>query len=380
MSDTSNEDKTEQPTARRLIKAREEGSVARAQGLPGAAIMVTAALFLTMGGRSLVAAMERSLRSGLGLDAEAMRDPARIFTTAWHVLSPPLGATAALIVLLMAIGVLANLAVGGWVFSPQLLTPDLKRIDPLGGLRRLLSREGLAEIVKSVAKVVVIGTVAYFVVRDSMPAIVDLSRESWSGAAVGVARLATRALLYFAAALAFVVALEVPYQVWSHRGRLKMTRQELRDEMRELEVSAHTKRRLRALRRRFARARMMTEVPRADVVITNPDHYAAALRYREGEMRAPRLVAKGSGLVAARIRDMARDHGVPIVAAPPLARAIYRFIDLEDEIPVGLYQAVAEVLAYVYRLRLARDAGQPEPPPPSDRRFEPPEEFRADPV
>ena len=124
---------------------------------------------------------------------------------------------------------------------------------------------------------------------------------------------------------------------------------------------------------------MMTEVPRADVVITNPDHYAAALRYQEGVTRAPQLVAKGAGLIAQRIREIATEHHVPIVSAPPLARAIYRYVELEDEIPVGLYQAVAEVLAYVYRLRLARDTGRPEPPLPRDRRFEPPEEFRTDP-
>ncbi len=379
MSDTSNEDKTEQPTPRRLIRAREEGSVARAQGLPGAAIMVTAALFFLMGGRSLVMAMERSLRSGLGLDAETMRDPARLLVAVWQVVSPPLGAVAILILLLTAIGVLANLAVGGWVFSPKLLAPDANRINPLSGLRRLFSREGLAEVVKALLKVLVIGGVAYIVLRDSIPATVNLARESWSGAFASVAGLATHALLYFAAALAFVVAIEVPYQIWSHRGRLRMTRQELRDEMRELEVNVHTKRRLRALRRRFARARMMTEVPRADVVITNPDHYAAALRYQEGVTRAPRLVAKGAGLIAQRIREIATEHHVPIVSAPPLARAIYRYVELEDEIPVGLYQAVAEVLAYVYRLRLARDTGRPEPPLPRDRRFEPPEEFRTDP-
>ncbi len=379
MSDTSNEDKTEQPTPRRLIRAREEGSVARAQGLPGAANMVTAALFFLMGGRSLVMAMERSLRSGLGLDAETMRDPARLLVAVWQVVSPPLGAVAILILLLTAIGVLANLAVGGWVFSPKLLAPDANRINPLSGLRRLFSREGLAEVVKALLKVLVIGGVAYIVLRDSIPATVNLARESWSGAFASVAGLATHALLYFAAALAFVVAIEVPYQIWSHRGRLRMTRQELRDEMRELEVNVHTKRRLRALRRRFARARMMTEVPRADVVITNPDHYAAALRYQEGVTRAPRLVAKGAGLIAQRIREIATEHHVPIVSAPPLARAIYRYVELEDEIPVGLYQAVAEVLAYVYRLRLARDTGRPEPPLPRDRRFEPPEEFRTDP-
>jgi flagellar biosynthetic protein FlhB len=379
MSDTSNEDKTEQPTQRRLVKAREEGSVARAHGLSGAAIMITAALFFVMGGRSLVTSMERSLQIGLGLHTDVMRDPTRMFAMVWNVMSPPLGAAGILILLVMVIGVLSNLAVGGWVFSPKLLAPDLNRINPLSGLRRLFSHEGLAELVKALAKVIIIGAVAYLVVRASIPATVNLARESWENASADLAGLAAHALIYFAAALAFVVALEVPYQLWSHRGRLRMTRQELRDEMRELEVNVHTKRRLRTLRRRFARARMMTEVPRADVVITNPDHYAAALRYQEGVTRAPRLVAKGTGLVAERIRELAREHQVPIVEAPPLARAIYRYVDLEDEIPAGLYKAVAEVLAYVYRLRLARDTGRPEPPLPRDQRFDPPEEFQIDP-
>jgi flagellar biosynthetic protein FlhB len=378
MSDTSNEDKTEQPTRRRIEKAREDGSIARVQGLPGAAIMLTAAIFFLMGGRSMIGSMEHSLRVGLALDAETMRDPSRLFAAAWHVLAPPFAATGILLLLLAVIAVLANLAVGGWVFSTKLLMPDPQRVNPIAGLKRLLSREGAAEIVKSLAKVIVIGGIAYFVLRDSIPALVDLGRESWRAASVNVADLTTHALLLFAAGLVLVVGLEVPYQLWSHRGRLRMTRQEVRDEMRDLEVNVHTKRRLRALRNRFARARMMTEVPRADVVITNPEHYAAALRYQEGTMRAPRLVAKGGGLVALRIREIAIEHRVPIVEAPPLARAINRFVDLEDEIPVGLYQAIAEVLAYVYRLRLARDTGRPAPPLPGDRRFDPPDEYRID--
>jgi flagellar biosynthesis protein FlhB len=176
-------------------------------------------------------------------------------------------------------------------------------------------------------------------------------------------------------ALAGVAALEVPYQLWTHRDQLKMTRQEIRDELRDLEGSPQTRRRIRGLRRRLARLRMMSEVPRADVVVVNPDHYAAALRYREAEMRAPRLVAKGTGLVALRIRELAEEHGVPIVEAPRLARAIWRFVEFEDEIPIALYPAVAEVLAYVYRLRTAREAGTPPPPPPQDGRFEAPEDF-----
>jgi flagellar biosynthetic protein FlhB len=378
MSDTSNEDKTEQPTPRRLVRAREEGTVARVPSLSGAAIMIAAALFFSMGGNSVVMSLERSLRAGLALDADTMRDPGRVLSAGWQVVSPPLAAIGILVLLLVVIGVLANLAVGGWVFSPKQLMPDPNRINPLAGLKRQFSQEGLAELVKALIKVVVIGAVGYVVLRNFLPATADLAREPWSRAAVEMAGLATRALLYFAAALAFVVALEVPYQIWSHRGRLRMTRQEVRDEMRELEVSVHTKRRLRALRRRFARARMMTEVARADVVITNPEHYAVALRYQDGLTRAPRLVAKGSGLIAQKIRELATENRVPIIEAAPLARAIFRFVELQDEIPAGLYKAVAEVLAYVYRLRLARDNGRPEPPLPRDRRFEPPEEFRDD--
>jgi len=156
-----------------------------------------------------------------------------------------------------------------------------------------------------------------------------------------------------------------------------MTRQDVKDEMRELDGSPQTKRRIRALRRRLARMRMVMEIPKADVIVTNPEHYAAALSYREGRMRAPRLVAKGTGLVALRIREIAAEHGVPLIEAPPLARAICRFVDLDDEIPPGLYPAVAEVLAYVYRLRLARQGRRAPPPMPQDGRFEPPPEFAA---
>jgi flagellar biosynthesis protein FlhB len=183
-----------------------------------------------------------------------------------------------------------------------------------------------------------------------------------------------RLFLVLAAALASIAALEVPYQVWEYRDRLKMTRQEVKDELRELDGSPQTKRRIKLLRRRLARMRMAAEVPKADVIVTNPEHYAAALQYREG-MRAPRLVAKGTGLVAQRIREIATEHRVPVIEAPPLARAICRFVELEDEIPAGLYPPVAEVLAYVYRLRAAGASGRPLPPVPPDRRFEPPAEF-----
>jgi flagellar biosynthetic protein FlhB len=199
---------------------------------------------------------------------------------------------------------------------------------------------------------------------------------AWPRAVDHAVLLWNRVFLVLAAALAGIAALEVPYQVWEYRNRLKMTRQEVKDELRELDGSPQTKRRIKLLRRRLARMRMASEVPKADVVVTNPEHYAAALQYRDG-MRAPRLVAKGTGLVAQRIREIAAEHDVPVIEAPPLARAICRYVELEDEIPPGLYPPVAEVLAYVYRLRAAGASGRPMPPVPRDQRFEPPAEFAA---
>jgi flagellar biosynthetic protein FlhB len=265
--------------------------------------------------------------------------------------------------------------IGGWVLSGRPLTPDFSRLDPIKGFQRLFSRTAFVEIVKALVKFAAVGATAFWLIRAWSPAFLRVAAETWPRAVDDAALLWSRIFLILAASLVGVAILEVPYQVWAHRDRLRMTRQDIKDEMREVDGSPQTKRRIRLLRRRFARMRMAMEVPGADVVIANPEHYAAALHYREGKVRAPRLVAKGTGLVALRIREIAVEHGVPVIEAPPLARAICRFVELEDEIPTGLYAPVAEVLAYVYRLRAARDTGKPEPPLPQQQRFEPPVEF-----
>lgn len=380
MSDTSDqENRTEQPTPRRLQKAREEGSVVRAHGLSGVAILIAGALVLTVAGRALAGRMEQVLFVGLRLDPETMRDSAHLLAAVARVVRPGIEIALPFLVLMAVIGFLADTAVGGWIFSTRPLLPNFSRINPLHGLGELFSQTGLVEIVKALTKLAVVAAVAYWLIASRADAFIGLAAESWPQAIRHVAALASQVYLVLAVSLAGVAALEVPYQLWSHRNRLKMTRQEIKDETHELEGSPQTKRRIKSLRARLARMRMMSQVPKADAVITNPEHYAAALRYEEGRMRAPRLVAKGSGLTALRIRTVAAEHGVPIIEAPPLARAICHFVDLEDEIPIGLYQAVAEVLAYVYRLRAARDAHRPPPPPPppQDERFRPPPEFEA---
>jgi flagellar biosynthetic protein FlhB len=376
MSDTYGaENRTEQATPRRLQRAREEGQIVRAHAVAGAAVLLAGAGLLALAGPKLLDMLEAAMRAGLRLAPEHMRESALLGAAAAAAVRPALLLLAPLLMLLAAVAFAADLAIGGWVFSARPLAPDLNRLNPLSGLRRLFSATALAEIVKALVKLAAVGIVAGWLIRARLDAYLHVAAETWPYAAQHSAALGLDLFLVLAAALAAVTALEVPYQFWSFRNRLKMTRQELKDELREQEGSPQTRRRIRSLRARMARGRMMSEVAKADVVIVNPEHYAAALAYREGGMRAPRLVGKGTGLVALRIREIAAEHAVPVLEAPPLARAIVRHVELGDEIPIGLYGAVAEVLAYVYRLRAAREAGAPPPPLPSGERFAPPPEY-----
>jgi flagellar biosynthesis protein FlhB len=369
--------RTEQATPRRLERAREEGSVVRAHAVAGAAVLVAGAALLVLAGSKLIEMLETSLRLGLALEPDMMREPSRLIAAAGNVVWPGVMILVPFLLILAAVGFVGDVIVGGWILSVKPLTPDFTRIDPLKGFGRLFSRAALAEIVKALVKFFVIGIIATWLMKSWIADFLHIAAESWPYAPRHVAALSGEVFVILAAALAVVTVLEVPWQVWQHRDQLKMSRQEIKDEQKEQEGSPQTKRRIRGLRIKLARARMMSEVPKAEVVVVNPEHFAAALSYREDRMRAPRLVAKGTGLIALRIRAVAEEHGVAVVEAPPLARSVNRFVDLGDEIPVGLYRAVAEVLAYVYKLRAARDDGTPLPPLPQDGRFDPPEEFDA---
>jgi flagellar biosynthetic protein FlhB len=378
VSDTSGaENRSEQATPQRLQRAREEGSTVRAHAVAGAAVLVAGAAMLSLAGAKLIGLLESVLRIGLALPPESMREPSRLAAAVAQVAWPGAMILVPFMLLLAAIAAVADLLVGGWIISPVPITPDFTRIDPLKGFGRLFSRAALVEIVKAIVKFIVIGAIAAWLMKSWLADFLHIAAESWPYAPGHVAALSNEAFLILAASLGVVTLFEVPYQLWEHRDQLKMSRQELKDEQKEQDGSPQIKRRIRGLRLKLARARMMSEAAKADVVVVNPEHFAAALSYREDRMRAPRLVAKGAGLIALRIRAVAEEHGVAVVEAPPLARSINHFVDLGEEIPVGLYRAVAEVLAYVYRLKAARDAGEDSPTPPEDERFEPPEEFGA---
>ena len=267
---------------------------------------------------------------------------------------------------LVALVVLAGIAIGGWNFSPAALTPDFTRMSPLSGFKRLFGLRGASELGKALLKCGMVGGVATGIVASLFPQVLALGHMSASSAIGRGAGLMSVAFVWLCASLALVAAVDVPLQLFQFKRALRMTRQELRDEAKESDGRPETKQRIRQIQQAIARRRMMHKVPSADVVIVNPTHFAVALKYDPENMRAPRVLAKGVDLIAQNIRRIAEEHRVPVFESPKLARALYRSADLNQEIPAGLYLAVAQVLSYVFRIRtlnptLAARLARPEP-------------------
>jgi flagellar biosynthesis protein FlhB len=256
-----------------------------------------------------------------------------------------------LLAALMVLVLLAGIALGGWNFSPRAFAPDLARMNPQEGLRRVFGLEGFTEAAKALLKSVVVGAVCVGVASHLLTDVLHLGDATAVAAIARAGRLLGWALLWLSAALAPIAIVDVPLQLFQFRRSLRMTRQELRDEAKETEGRPETRQRIRQIQQQVARRRMMQKVPTADVVIVNPTHFSVALKYDPQRMRAPRVVAKGVDHVALAIRRIAEEHRVPVFEAPKLARALHRSTDLDREIPPGLYVAVAQVLSYIFRLR-----------------------------
>jgi flagellar biosynthetic protein FlhB len=365
MAEESDQERTEAPSPQRLEKAREEGQVPQSRELATFVVLMTSGTALWMMASGLGEAMSKIMRGGLQFDPAVARDSAYVMTQ----LSDQFMAAALALAPFLALVVIAVLAspllLRGWLFSTKAIMPDFKRLNPLSGIKRMFSTQGLVELVKSLAKVGLLGVVAAWLIWSNLDAIFSLSMEEPSGAIQHMGNLIGKVFLLASGAMIFIVVLDLPYQLWSYFNKLKMSKEELRQEAKESEGDPHIKARIRAQQREAARRRMMSEVPTADVVVTNPTHYAVALKYTEGKMGAPRVVAKGADAVAARIRELAAENKVPLLEAPPLARALFRHTELGDEIPATLYAAVAEVLAYVFQLRHFQQLGGAYPEAPT---------------
>ncbi len=376
MAANDGQERTEQPTPKRLQDARQKGQVARSRELGTlAGLLVSAAVFLSLGGY-LIQGLTDMLYSFLSLRREEIFDGPALHERFLGGVADTVLLLSPLFLSVMAVGILSAIALGGWSFSPQSLAFKPDKLNPVKGLARVFSWRGIVEMFKSLAKFLLVGLAAITLLNIQGHEFVALGREGLIPALAHMGDLLTWAFLLLSLVLVVVVAIDVPFQLWDHNRQLKMTRQEVKEEFKQTDGSPEVKGRQRRLQMEMAQRRMMEEVPKADVVITNPTHYAVALRYDQESMNAPILIAKGADLMAARIRGIAAEHEVPVLSAPPLARALYHSTELNSPIPVGLYRAVAQVLAYVYHLRQGPIYNREGVSPPVDLPI--PDELRRD--
>ena len=364
MAEESDLEKTESPSPRKIEKAREEGQVPQSRELSAFMVLMAGGGAVWVLGDSFAQTLANVVRTGLLFDHQLATDPAVLINKMLQQSADAVIGMAPMLLIIVAAALAGPIVMHGWMFNSKALAPKFSRMNPLSGLKRMVSVDSLSELVKSLAKVALLGLIAGLVMWKGLDALFALGLDSVQDSSRAMGHLLAKSFLLISAGMLLVVLLDVPYQLWRYYTQLKMTREEIRQEVKESEGDPHIKARIRSMQREVARRRMMSEIPTADVVVTNPTHYAVALKYSEGAMRAPRVVAKGADLVAARIREEARNHQVPILEAPPLARALYRHTELEQEIPVALYTAVAEVLAYVYQLKRYRTSGGERPQEP----------------
>jgi flagellar biosynthetic protein FlhB len=363
MAEDSDLERTEAPTGRRLEQAREKGQVPHSRELSSFLILMASAATMWFVGSWMVARVQWMTREGLSLGPSDLTTTASLTERFGQAAFQALVALSPLLLAVLVAALLAPLLLNAWIFSPKALLPDFSKLDPIKGLGRVFSLQGLVELVKALLKSLLIGGVAVWLIQGQTGEFVGLLSEPIESGVWHSGRLILFSFVVIVAATILIVAADVPFQLWRYHDQLKMTKDEVKQEGKEMEGSPEVKGRIRQLQREAARRRMMAAVPKADVIVTNPTHFAVALSYKSG-MTAPKVLAKGRGDVALKIREVGARAGVPMLEAPPLARALFRWSEIDESIPVRLYAAVAEVLAYVYQLDRYRTTGGQYPMPP----------------
>ena len=361
MAEEAQQDRTEQATPKRREDARKKGDVPRSRELTLTAVMLSGAAAMLLLSKSYGQVLLSVISDGLVIERAQIFDVSYMgvaFATLGGAAIKGLLPLAA--VLLVAI-FLSAAAMGGLSFSLKAAAPKLERISPLKGIKRIFSANSLNELVKALGKFSIVALIAISWLWFSIEELSGLGREPIGAAIVHALKICGVSLLVISSGLLLIAAVDVPFQLWQYQKKLRMTKQQVKDEFKETEGRPEVKSRIRALQQQIATRRMMEELPNADVVITNPTHFAVALKYDEHLMGAPRVIAKGQDLIAARIREVAEEHKVPLFEAPPLARVLYRTTDIGQEIPAKLYAAVAQVLAYVYQVGETLRPGQSAP-------------------
>ena len=369
--DTSQQ-KTEEPTERRLQESRDKGQVARSKELNTMLSLMAAAIGMVFLGDGLMRDLFRLVEDGLTFSAADVNDTSFLLGQIAATIRSGVIAIVPLLILLTISAFIGPVAMGGWSFSTEALAPKLDKIDPLKGLVRMVSLKSLMELIKAVFKFLLVATAATLIIYFSVQELVGLGLMTVQASTANAGSMLLWAFIGYSAVLIFIASIDVPFQAWQHKEQLKMTKQEVKDELKDTEGRPEVKGLVRKLQ--MSDRRMMDAVPSADVIITNPTHYAVALQYdTEGES-APIVVAKGEDFMALKIREVAAEHAVPIFEAPALARALYGMVKVNQEIPASLYKAVAQVLAYIFQLkeRVGAEARKLVRP----KQFDVPEEYR----
>lgn len=353
MAEDSTLERTEQPTPKRLRDAREKGQVPRSRELNSMALLMASGGGMLLMGESMLTSLSTLMKQGLSIQHARDMHAWSTIEMLSETLLQSLLIVAPLMALLTVAVLMTPVGLGGWSFSTKAISFKIDKLNPIKGLARIYSWRGLMELSKVLAKFALVASVSGIIIYSLLDELLGLGNEPLHLAMSHVAYLCGWTFLACSCALIVVAAIDVPFQLWQHTKQLRMTKQEVKDESKETDGRPEVKGRIRALQQEMSRRRMLEAVPDADVVITNPTHYAVALRYDQFNMTAPIVVAKGADLIAAQIRHVANDNDVAIVEAPPLARALYATTEIDQEIPAGLYIAVATILSYVYQLKAA---------------------------
>jgi flagellar biosynthetic protein FlhB len=374
MAEETGQERTEQATPKKLRESREKGQVPRSKELNSMALLMAAGGGFLLMGESILLGLSESLKRGLSLKNVQTMEANAVVSILGDTALECLMLVAPLFALLVVVTMLTPLGLGGWSFSLKSISFKIEKLNPIKGLGRIFALKGLVELVKVLAKFLLVSSVSALIIWSLIDELVGLGEEPLQVALAHVARLCGWSFMASSSALIIIASLDAPFQLWQHNKELKMTKQEVKDENKETDGRPEVKGRIRALQQELSKRRMMDAVPDADVIITNPTHYAVALKYDQFDMKAPVVVAKGADLIAYQIRTVAEQNDVTIVSAPPLARALFASTELDQEIPGGLYVAVATILSYVYQLKISLYKGDMPPDGPTDLPI--PEELR----
>lgn len=344
-------EKSEEPTQKKLDDARDKGQVPRSKELTTLLMTLSAAIFLLMYGGVMMQGFINLATQGLSFNRDVAFDELKLFDLIIAIVMDGIYLIAPFILVMVIVALISPTLLGGWSFSAKAIAPKASKLNPASGIKRMFSANALLELFKALAKFSLVISMATYFLYFAFDEVLGLGVEPLQFAMAHAGSLIVQAFIFVTLSLLVIAIIDVPFQLWQHNKQLKMTKQEVKEEHKQQEGNPEVKGRIRQVQREMSQRRMMQKVPEADVIITNPTHFAVALQYDPESMREPLVIAMGSDFMAAQIRTIAKDNNITIVEAPPLARALYYNAELDRPIPYDLFKAVASVLAYVYQLK-----------------------------